>query len=101
MLARPLLGADPDEKLARHFDAVRRLELAQPSLNFQPSLLTLSFSQLFDGLAKKGAFLQPLDHLCGGRVMSAEIYRPDGDIEQTTLSEGVLEHIGFAEGEQR
>jgi len=52
MLARPLLGPDPDEKLARHLDVVRRLELAQLSLNFQPSLFTLSFSQLFDGLPK-------------------------------------------------
>jgi len=61
-----LLGPDPNEKLARHLDAARPFELTQPSLNFQPSLFTLSFSQLFDWLAKKGAFLHALEKLCAG-----------------------------------
>jgi hypothetical protein len=60
-----LLGADPDEKLARHLDAVRPFELAQLALDFRPSLFTSGFGQLFDRSSKKGAFLQPLDHLCG------------------------------------
>ncbi len=59
------VGSDPDEKLARHLDAARPFELAQLSLNFQPSLFTLSFSQLFDWLPKKGTFLQALENLCG------------------------------------
>ena len=76
-------------------------EPAQLPLYFYPCLFTLGFVQFLDRRPKNGTFFQPPHHVCGGLVMTTEIYRLNDNVAQAAVAEGLLQDMGLAKGEKR